>query len=1538
MEYENPAAKKRRVEREKKQRWRARQTQETLDRIRKEDAERQANRREKETPDQTQARRAANLLSEANRREQETPDQTQARRAANLLSQANRREQETPDQTQARRATDLLSQANRREQETDEQTQARLADNSERRHATQERQSQAIRHEAIHFDEAQVNEHSCGALNVVCQFCGSKNFAAERPSDGKFTSCCRKGKVILEKPVDSNGIVLEYPQFLRELLSNPEHHDYRQFRDNIRSYNSALSFASMGAKVVDFRGVGPYVFKVHGQVYHKTSHLQPVNGQSRQYAQLYVVDSTQATEIRMQHPANVQCSPRILDEIDRFFRNHNRLADTYSMLREVEAKAMREAQDAGDAMPVVNLVFRRDRHSDQRRYNAPTANEIAMVFVNSDGEPPFERDIRVYPKNPDNSQQPFINMNILSPNLEPMSYPLLNPYGEAGWQPNWQCEPYPGAQVNRTRVNVTKLQYVASQTAIREGFNPRISAGRLSQQWIVDSYLQVEANNLNFIRQHQQQLRAELYQGLADHIENAAQNAGVQAGVPVILPSSFEGSPRNMKERCADAMSIFAKHGSPDLFITFTANPKWQEIKDNLQPGEQASDRPDLVSRVFKLKLKSLMQDLTVHGILGQSTAFVYTIEFQKRGLPHSHILVTLRAEDRFTSTERIDQIVSAEIPDSTENPRLREIVIRCMLHGPCGIANPHAPCMDDGKCKKTFPKQLRATTAPNVNGYPLYRRRQGITADVRGTTMDNSQVVPYNPYLLLKYNAHINVEVCTSLRAVKYIYKYIYKGFDCANMTITVGENPQLRHDELTNFINARYVSAPEAMWRLLESPMYDRSHAVMRLPVHLPNQQRITFETGREQEALEAARTGRTKLESWFQLNENDANARHLLYTDIPYNYVYVRNKWQQRQRGGNNVVARMYTVGIKDEERFYLRMLLLHVKGATSFQFLRTVDDVVYNTFKEAAFHRHLLDSDEEWDRCLQESATYQMPNQMRQTFAYICCFCMPTNAFELWNKHFRDMSLDYLRRHDEDAANNLALHDINAILKQHGLSCASIGLPAPTGNPIEAQLYDAAQEEQEAESRIRSLNRQQFEAFNKIMRAVDNEFEPSRYFYLDGPGGSGKTYLYSTLLSFVRGKGEIALPFATTGIAATLLKGGRTVHSGFKLPVPILDTSTSSMRPNSPEAETLRQAVLIIIDEISMLTKHGLRCIDQLLRDVMQIQQPFGGKAIVIGGDFRQTLPVVAKGTRVDVIECCIKSSSLWHNFTKLSLSTNMRSDGQNDHNNWLLSVGSGTLPEISGVPWNSIEIPPQMMTDDDLISTIYGQNLQHMAVEELAQRVILAPTNKDTLDMNRKIIAQLPGELRIYYSSDSIISEDPADALNYTPEFLHDQTPSGMPPHILALKPGVIIMLLRNLNPKKGLCNRTRLMIKSLQNNFITAEIVSVCNRGEIVFLPRIDLAPSDVNLPFVLKRRQFPIIPAYAMTINKSQGQTFECVGIYLNEPVFSHGQLYVALLRSKNPRQIKVFIKNNQLQGNLLNSDKRFTQNIVYREIFQTP
>ncbi|GBO34875.1 hypothetical protein AVEN_23956-1 [Araneus ventricosus] len=189
-------------------------------------------------------------------------------------------------------------------------------------------------------------------MNIICQFRKSKNFAAERSSDGKFTSCCRKGKIKLEKPSDALS-----NDFLLDLLTNPNNPDYKKFHDNIRSYNSAVSFASMGTKVVDFSGGEPYVFKVHGQIHHRTSHIQSVNGQAPHYVQLYVIDSTQATKIRVNHPANEQCNLRILDQIYRFFRQLNLLSDTYRMLPEIESRVIAESNEAGEDVPVVNMVF-----------------------------------------------------------------------------------------------------------------------------------------------------------------------------------------------------------------------------------------------------------------------------------------------------------------------------------------------------------------------------------------------------------------------------------------------------------------------------------------------------------------------------------------------------------------------------------------------------------------------------------------------------------------------------------------------------------------------------------------------------------------------------------------------------------------------------------------------------------------------------------------------------------------------------------------------------------------------------------------------------------------------------------------------------------------------------------------------------------------------------------------------------------------------------------------------------------------------------
>ena len=222
--------------------------------------------------------------------------------------------------------------------------------------------------------------------------------------------------------------------------------------------------------------------------------------------------------------------------------------------------------------------------------------------------------------------------------------------------------------------------------------------------------------------------------------------------------------------------------------------------------GERPEHRPDLVSRVFHLHLAELLRDIKDRHILGVPVAHVHVIEFQKRGLPHCHMLIILRGEDKLRTREDIDRVICAEIPDPDEDLELYNLVKSSMIHGPCGVQNPSSVCMEDGACKKNFPKPFRDETAENINGYPAYRRRNdGRTVQVGRLVADNSYVVPYNPDLIKKYRAHINVEACATVKSVKYLFKYVYKGHDCANMEMVV-EDGEVR-DEIRTYLNCRYV-----------------------------------------------------------------------------------------------------------------------------------------------------------------------------------------------------------------------------------------------------------------------------------------------------------------------------------------------------------------------------------------------------------------------------------------------------------------------------------------------------------------------------------------------------------------------------------------------------------------------------------------------------------------------------------------------------------------------------------------------------------
>ncbi|XP_030759613.1 uncharacterized protein LOC115885012 [Sitophilus oryzae] len=249
-------------------------------------------------------------------------------------------------------------------------------------------------------------------------------------------------------------------------------------------------------------------------------------------------------------------------------------------------------------------------------------------------------------------------------------------------------------------------------------------------------------------------------------------------------------------------------------------------------------------------------------------------------------MLIILADVDKIRDRDDIDTIVSAEIPDPTESPQLHKIVLRHMVHGLCGTVNPSSPCMVDGKCSKEYPKPVQVVTVSNSDSYPKYRRRNtsAIYKTAGGLEVSNQWIVPYNPYLSLKYNCHINVEVCASVKSVKYLFKYVYKGHDDANVEIK-----ELSHDEVSTYVDTRYVSAPEAAWRILAKPMHHQSHNIIRLAVHLPNQQTLYFRPDTAQDAVNNISMTTSILTAWYLLNESSPNARRFYYQEIPEKYSW-------------------------------------------------------------------------------------------------------------------------------------------------------------------------------------------------------------------------------------------------------------------------------------------------------------------------------------------------------------------------------------------------------------------------------------------------------------------------------------------------------------------------------------------------------------------------------------------------------------------------------------------------------------------------
>jgi hypothetical protein len=980
-------------------------------------------------------------------------------------------------------------------------------------------------------------------------------------------------------------------------------------------------------------------------------------------------------------------------------------------------------------------------------------------------------------------------------------------------------------------------------------------------------------------------------------------------GLRTFIPSSLTDSNEYWKEVATKCFTISTQFGAPTFFLTFTMNPYWADFQALKRSDGQYSDS-SMAALVFKSKIFALMKFIRSRKILGTVSAFVWRIEYQRRGLPHAHVLFW--SDYNTADVGAVEEVVNVHFPKDSPFLGDQELVLDFRNLIKTYQLHTHSPrCRTaTGACRYGYPHPAHEKSTIVGHSY-VFARSEG-----------EENIVPHNPEILAAFRCHHCLEVIHSDQCIGYVLKYCSKNSDDGEVSLNhvLYEGRPVRPGEkLEHFAATRISSACECFAGICGFWRHHIKPAVEVLNIHLEGQ-KIVWAC--DQRDAEMKIDLPSRLERYFG-RPNDEKYDNLTYTDYYSQYNVVSRPGRNMDEDvcipthfvsmrKSPIICVLNSVRIHNTELFALR-LLLRLYPARSWEELRARDGVLFDSHAEMVKYLGLVqNTDDEARIALNDAlAMNRPPSEIRFLFAQVAPYVADTSVLEqeFW-PHFFDAG-------DTDESVRVTLHRLFQADDYLGVDQFPVEDSGPNWSHLTGEQRHVA---------------------GRIFEGVVNN--TGQLFFLQGSAGTGKTWTVRVLTAELRRQGKKCLITGTTGIAAVQYAGGTTVHSLFKLGIDEMRGGEfrSNIGRGSFHAEYLLSADLIIIDEVSMLTPWVANRVSLTLKSISDDStSDFGGMKILFVGDLLQ-LPPVIQGFSSPMVNRLIVRISCWHAVQKFCLWTPIRTPDL-PWARFLLFVARGEMGNCA--TWKDLEVNFGVRVTDDLqcAQDFFCSEIRPEDIFPL-DRQWICPTNRLVNEVNGHIQnwrSEMAEYLGTVYATTNLITplpESPGLSICQQIDFIEKLDTPDLPMHAITFFRGDAFVLLRNIDTRSGMAKGRRCFALALLHRAVVVKFDDGVERT----LTRIPMEKVTNGMKF--QRWQIPLKLVFAGTVHRAQGTTLSRSVVDCRSNFWEHGQLYVALSRVRDPHNLCILLDAGRAENQIkLHVDKdvvRVVENMGVADVLE--